>query len=86
MANVQFTVGLANRLSKYPNIKTASLHPGVVASDFYSGSCLLKFFKCCCCCLMINNEEGARTNLHLSRIPFDRIRNGLYYDADTEVL
>ncbi len=33
-ANVLFTVGLADRLSKYPHIKTASLHPGIVDSNF----------------------------------------------------
>ncbi len=30
LANVQFTMGLANRLGSYPNIKAMSLHPGVV--------------------------------------------------------
>jgi NAD(P)-dependent dehydrogenase (short-subunit alcohol dehydrogenase family) len=28
LANVQFTVGLSEKLIKYPNIKTVSLHPG----------------------------------------------------------
>jgi NAD(P)-dependent dehydrogenase (short-subunit alcohol dehydrogenase family) len=30
LANVQFTVGLADKLTKYPNIKAMSLHPGIV--------------------------------------------------------
>jgi NAD(P)-dependent dehydrogenase (short-subunit alcohol dehydrogenase family) len=34
LANVQFTVGLADRLSKYPHIKAMCLHPGIVDSDF----------------------------------------------------
>ena len=81
-----FTVGLADRLSNRPNIKAASLHPGVVDSGFYGGSCIMKFFACCCCCLMVNNEAGARTNLHLSHIPFKDIKNGAYYNDDTEII
>ena len=30
LANVQFTVALADKLSKYPNIKAMCLHPGIV--------------------------------------------------------
>jgi NAD(P)-dependent dehydrogenase (short-subunit alcohol dehydrogenase family) len=33
-ANVLFTNGLNQRLAKYPHIKTASLHPGVVSTNF----------------------------------------------------
>lgn len=86
LANVMFTVGLADKLTNRPNIKTASLHPGVVASDFYSGSCLMKFFRCFCCCCMVGNEEGARTNLYLSRVDFGKFKNGAYYDDDTEIV
>jgi NAD(P)-dependent dehydrogenase (short-subunit alcohol dehydrogenase family) len=51
LANVQFTVELANRLSKNTNIKVFSLHPGVVDRNFVSDSCLfgcLKVLFCCC--------------------------------------
>lgn len=57
LANVQFTVGLADRLSKYPNIKTMSLHPGVVDSDFAARTpccSLLGIFKVCCCCCYVD--------------------------------
>jgi retinol dehydrogenase 12 len=85
LANVMFTVSLADRLSNRPSIKAMSLHPGVVASDFYSGSCAMRFFRCCCCCLMVDNERGARCSLHLSRVPFAELRSGAYYDDDTAV-
>ena len=68
LANVMFAVSLADKLSNRPNMKAVSLHPGVVASDFYNGSCILKFFKCCCCCFLVNNERGAMASLHTSRV------------------
>jgi retinol dehydrogenase 12 len=86
LANVMFTVSLAERLSKRPNIKVMSLHPGVVASDIYSSSCLLRFLRCCCCCVMVDNEQGARCSLHLSRLPFAELRSGAYYDHDTSIV
>lgn len=76
--NVLFTRGLNDLIirHKIKNMKTAALHPGVVDSGFYQSSNLLKCFSCCCGCFMINNEEGARTSLHLSRIPFADLRSG----------
>jgi NAD(P)-dependent dehydrogenase (short-subunit alcohol dehydrogenase family) len=53
LANVEFTVALADRLSKLPNIKTASLHPGIVSSGFGQDSSVIKCFKCFCCCLFV---------------------------------
>jgi retinol dehydrogenase 12 len=85
LANVMFTVSLADKLSNRPNMKAMSLHPGVVASDFYSGSCIMKFFRCCCCCMMVDNERGAMTNLYLSRTEFNQLKSGSYYDDDTTV-
>ena len=70
LANVMFTVSLADRLKNNSTIKAMSLHPGVVASDFYSSSKLMSCFKCLCCCFMVSNETGARTNLYLLRLPF----------------
>jgi retinol dehydrogenase 12 len=49
--NVLFTVGLADRLSKFQHIKTVCLHPGIIDSGFGQGSCLIGCFKCLCCCL-----------------------------------
>lgn len=57
LANVQFTVGLADRLSKYPNIKAMSLHPGIVNSDFAERTPCCSFlgiFKCLCCCCYVD--------------------------------
>ena len=70
LANVMFTVSLAEKLKNTPKIKAMSLHPGVVASDFYSTSKCMACFKCLICCIMVNNETGARTSLYLSRLPF----------------
>lgn len=86
LANVMFTVSLADKFLNRPNIKAMSLHPGVVASDFYSGSCIMKFFRCCCCCMMVDNERGAMTNLYLSRVEFEKLKSGAYYDDDTTIL
>ena len=66
-------------------MKTASLHPGVVDTNFGQGTSMFKCFKCLCCCIIIDQEEGARTSLYLSRTPFGEIRSGEYYDADTRL-
>lgn len=76
LANVQFTVGLAERLTKYPNIKVMSLHPGVIDSDFGTGITGVGCFKILCCCFYSNNQTGARTSLHLSRTNFANLRSG----------
>jgi NAD(P)-dependent dehydrogenase (short-subunit alcohol dehydrogenase family) len=85
LANVQFTVGLAERLTKYPHIKAMCLHPGVVDSEFGTGITGLGCFKCFCCCIYVDNETGARTSLHLSRTAFSSLRSGEYYDNNTEL-
>ncbi len=54
MANVIFTVGLANRLVKYTNVKTASLHPGIVDSGFGRESGYFNCFKSICCCMFVD--------------------------------
>ena len=70
--NVLFSVGLNNLFKEknIQNIKTASVHPGVVDSNLASDSCMLQCLKCICCCMFVKKDEGARTNLHLCRIPF----------------
>jgi short-subunit dehydrogenase len=88
LANVQFTIGLTEKLSKFPNIKAMSLHPGIVASDFAaSAPCcsLISIFNCLCCCIFVKTETGARTSLYLSRIKFGDLKNGEYYDSDTSI-
>lgn len=85
LANVLFTVGLADKLSNRPNIKAVCLHPGVVASDFYSGNCFMRFFRCCCCCFLVDNSAGATTSLFLSRVEYSKLRSGAYYNDDTSL-
>ena len=79
LANVQFTVGLAERLTKYPHIKVMCLHPGIVDSEFAVRTpfcSLLGIFKCMCCCLYVDTQQGARTSLFLSRENFANLRSG----------
>ena len=64
--NVLFTQELSKKLSKYPNLKTVSLHPGIVDSNIGSDVCLIRVFNKLCCCIYVTNAEGARTSIHLS--------------------
>jgi NAD(P)-dependent dehydrogenase (short-subunit alcohol dehydrogenase family) len=86
LANVQFTVGLAEKISKYPNVKTMSLHPGLVETGFGPDSTIVKFFKCCCCLCFVKADTGATTNLFLCRLAFEQLRSGQYYDNDTSIV
>lgn len=53
--NVLFTQELMRKISKYQNIKTVCLHPGIVDSNFGSELCLIKCFTVLCCCLYVTN-------------------------------
>lgn len=64
--NVLFTQELMRKLSKNQNIKTVSLHPGIVDSNFGSNLCMVKFFTILCCCIYVSNVEGARTSIYLA--------------------
>jgi NAD(P)-dependent dehydrogenase (short-subunit alcohol dehydrogenase family) len=69
LANVMFTACLAEKISsKYPHIKTVSLCPGVVDSNFFNiDSFSAKFFRCCCfLCLFQTPDQGSRTTMHVS--------------------
>lgn len=85
LANVLFTTELADRLTNHKNIKTVSLHPGIVNSEFGREVGAIKFFRCLCCCLYVSNENGARTSLFVSRMKFQELQNGLYYHSDTNL-
>lgn len=54
--NVLFTRGLNDLMVRrgIKNMKTASLHPGVVDTNFGQGSSFFKCFKCLCCCILID--------------------------------
>lgn len=74
LANVLFTKELARR---FPSIVSASLHPGVVASDAWRQAPwgirhVIKLF-------MLSNEDGAKTTLHC--VTADGIESGAYYDS-----
>jgi NAD(P)-dependent dehydrogenase (short-subunit alcohol dehydrogenase family) len=76
LANVLFAKELARRVPK--EIRTYSLHPGVVASDVWREvpwgvRHLMKLF-------MISNEEGAQTTLHCALSDEAKNETGLYYD------
>ena len=83
--NVLFTVGLHNffQKSSFHNLKAVVLHPGIVDTNIASDFCLTKYVKCCFCCFFTNSENGAQTNLHLSRIPFEEVKSGEYYHSDS---
>lgn len=83
--NVLFTQQLFNRISKYQNIKTFSLHPGIVDSNFGSDICFLKFISTLCCCFWVENAEGAKTSIYLSTQDFSKLKNGEYYDSNTQL-
>jgi NAD(P)-dependent dehydrogenase (short-subunit alcohol dehydrogenase family) len=76
LANVLFAKELARRVRK--EIRTYSLHPGVVASDVWREvpwgvRHLMKLF-------MITNEQGAETTLHCALSDEAKNETGLYYD------
>ena len=85
LANVMFTVSLADKLMYRPNIKAVSLHPGAVASDIYRDGCFFKFVSCIACCCLVSNEKGARTSLYLSKLKIEEIKSGAYYDSDSSI-
>ena len=88
LMNVLFAVGLKNLFQEknIQNIKSASLHPGIVDTEFGLDDCFLRsmrcFFRFCCCCIQRQSEGGAESTLHVSRIPFEQLKSGEYYDDD----
>jgi NAD(P)-dependent dehydrogenase (short-subunit alcohol dehydrogenase family) len=79
LANVLFTKSLA-RGKAGDGVLSASLHPGVIASDVWRQvpwpiRPLMKLF-------MITNEEGARTTLHCATA--SGVIDGAYYDSSKE--
>ncbi|MGZ3419967.1 MAG: SDR family oxidoreductase [Polyangiales bacterium] len=80
LANVLFAKELARRVPK--EIRTYSLHPGVVASDAWREvpwgvRHLMKLF-------MITNEEGAQTTLYCATSEAAKNETGRYYDKSKE--
>jgi short-subunit dehydrogenase len=76
--NVLFTQGLNNLINKngLKHVKTASLHPGIVETNFGNETCWARFFRCLCCCAVVNQNEGSRTSMYLCNAPLADIRSG----------
>lgn len=85
LANVLFTKGLKNYLEKKQStVKTASLHPGAVATELfrdipYIGPYVTKIFYPFMWLAMKTEKEGSQTTLTTLLIPHHQLRNGAYY-------
>ena len=78
-----FTFSLADKFEKNrPNLKAASLHPGIVDTNFQNEHCLFSCMRCMCCCFFKNPSRGAVASLHASRVPWKDLKNGSYFDTD----
>ena len=86
LANVYFTRHLALSLPR--NVKTASLHPGVVRTEIaryvFDHYTLLKpalwlFFFIPIMTVMKSQQQGAQTSLHCCLCPFEELESGKYY-------
>ena len=84
---IYFTQGLSEYLSKNNiSIKTVSLHPGVVNTEFmnfYDSSFLISyifkiFYPIFVLCTK-NTEEGSQTQLYLSYLDYAELASGRYY-------
>ena len=84
---IYFTQGLSEYLSKNNiSIKTVSLHPGVVNTEFmnfYDSSFLIglifKIFYPIFVLCTKNTEEGSQTQLYLSYLDYAELASGRYY-------
>ena len=87
LMNVLFTEGLANYFAnKGLNIKTVSLHPGVIHSELYrsQNSCLRCFGSCMSWPFLKSQWKGAQTNLYCSLAPLDKLVQAGYYDRNRQ--
>ena len=83
LANVMFTFSLADRFEKSKlNIKAASLHPGAVDTNFQNEHCFFNCIRYLCCCCFKSPESGATASLHASRVQWNNLKNGVYFDSD----
>ena len=84
---IYFTQGLSNYLSKNNlSIKTVSLHPGVVNTEFfifYESNFITKILYNLLYPIFIlcfkNVEEGSQTQLYLSYLDYAELTSGRYY-------
>jgi daunorubicin C-13 ketoreductase len=73
-ANILFAAEAARR---WPDILSASFHPGVVRSNFGSGTLIGPFFKFAP--FLVTPEQGADTLVWLASTPPPQLRTGAYY-------
>ena len=85
LANVLFTKGLDRHIKKNGlDMKTASLHPGVIRSEFWRDMGLFAtygyyLFLPVIFTVLKSENEGAQTTLHCSLMPFKQLESGGYY-------
>ena len=89
LANIYFTKGLDKYFQrKGLQMKTASLHPGVVRTELTRGAGMLQYFILPfypLIWLATKSEfEGAQTTLATTLMPFNKLTSGAYY-SDCEV-
>lgn len=81
LANVLFTAELARRLAG-TGVTANSLHPGVVATNIWTGAPLFvrPFLALWAKVSMLTPAQGARTMIHLASSPEVEGMTGLYWD------
>lgn len=90
LANIMFTKGLQNYIEKHNlNMKTVSLHPGVMRSPFMRGFStfqrgMFNVMYPLMFVLMKDTHQGAQTTLATTLMPFEQLQAGGYY-SDCEL-
>ena len=84
MFNLYFAQYLSELCKKeYPNIKSASLHPGASSTSFFrflnNDKNAKKMYEIIGPIFTKNTEWGAQTHLYLSYLPFNEMVSGAYY-------
>ena len=89
--NIFFARDLAAKLELdgITNVKTVSLHPGLVRTEIFKldeRGCLVKWCICCLCspCILLCSKSprhGAQTSLFCCLSDFKSLKNGAFYDA-----
>jgi len=46
---------------------------------------MIDCFRKLCCCIYVDNLEGATTSLFVTRIEFEQLQSGAYYDSNTRI-
>ena len=79
LANILFSNELARRLAP-DGIASNSLHPGVVKTNFGTGSGIFSLLSGLTRPFLLTPEQGAETSIYLAASPEVQGHSGLYYD------